>query len=304
MASSTCLIVLGMAGSGKTTFVQKLAEHLYEETRPGYLINLDPACHDLPYPANIDIRDTINYKRVMKEYGLGPNGAIITSLNLFSTKFDQLVSIIEQKSSEHKHFILDTPGQIEVFNWSASGMIITETLSSLMPTAIVYIMDTVRNRNPATFMSNMLYACSILYRTKLPLIVVLNKIDLQSQDFINEWMTDFEKFLQDVEQEQGYISNLTRSLALALDTFYSTLKTVGVSSVTGLGMNTLLDAVEDARKEYLEVYVKERKSIVDEARAVADNLSKMNLKEGAIPEEDENDDEDEKEVVDFEDVDG
>lgn len=297
-----------MAGSGKTTFVQKLSEHLYEETRPGYLINLDPACHDMPYPANIDIRDTINYKRVMKEYGLGPNGAIITSLNLFSTKFDQLVSIIEQKTSQHQHIILDTPGQIEVFNWSASGMIITETLSSLMPTAIVYVMDTVRNRNPATFMSNMLYACSILYRTKLPLIVVLNKIDLQSQDFINGWMTDFEKFLQDVEQEQGYISNLTRSLALALDTFYSTLKTVGVSSVTGLGMNALLVAVEDARKEYLEVYVKERKSMVDEARAVADNLSKMNLKEGAIPEEDENDDDDEaadeKEVVNLEDADG
>lgn len=285
---STCLIVLGMAGSGKTTFVQKLAEHLYEETRPGYLINLDPACHDMPYPANIDIRDTINYKRVMKEYELGPNGAIITSLNLFSTKFDQLVNIIEQKTSDHKHFILDTPGQIEVFNWSASGMIITETLSSIMPTAIIYVMDTVRNRNPATFMSNMLYACSILYKTKLPLIVVLNKIDLQCQDFIEEWMKDFEKFLQDAEEDKGYLSNLTSSLALALDTFYSTLRTVGVSSVTGLGMSALLEAVEDARKEYLEVYIKERASMKDAAREVTDNLSKLNLKRDAIPEEDEN----------------
>lgn len=223
----------------------------------------------------------------MKEYGLGPNGAIITSLNLFSTKFDQLVNIIEQKTSDHKHFILDTPGQIEVFNWSASGMIITETLSSIMPTAIVYVMDTVRNKNPATFMSNMLYACSILYKTKLPLIVVLNKIDLQSQDFIEEWMKNFEKFLQDAEQDKGYLSNLTRSLALALDTFYSTLRTVGISSVTGLGMSAFLEAVEDSRKEYLEVYVKERASMMDAAREVTDNLSKLNLKRGTIPEEDE-----------------
>jgi hypothetical protein len=27
---------------------------------------------------------------VMKEYGLGPNGGILTSLNLFATKFDEV----------------------------------------------------------------------------------------------------------------------------------------------------------------------------------------------------------------------
>jgi hypothetical protein len=30
--------------------------------------------------ANIDIRDTVRYKDVMKEYGLGLNGGILTSL--------------------------------------------------------------------------------------------------------------------------------------------------------------------------------------------------------------------------------
>lgn len=286
---ATCLIVLGMAGSGKTTFVQKLAEHLFDEDKPGYLINLDPACLDMPYPANVDIRDTINYKRVMKEYELGPNGAIITSLNLFTTKFDQLVKLIEQKSNLHKHFILDTPGQIEVFNWSASGMIITEALSSQMPTAVVYVMDTVRNRNPVTFMANMLYACSILYKTKLPLIVVLNKIDLQNEDFIVEWMTDFDKFLEAVEGEQGYTSNLTRSLALVLDEFYSGLKTVGVSSLNGLGLSQFLEAVDESRKEYFDVYLKERSTINHSTTEMAARLSNLKLAEGAIPEEDEDD---------------
>lgn len=37
-----------------------------------------------------DIRDTVNYKEVMKQYGLGPNGGIVTSLNLFATRFDQV----------------------------------------------------------------------------------------------------------------------------------------------------------------------------------------------------------------------
>ncbi len=44
----------------------------------------------MPYGAHVDIRDTVNYKNVMKQYGLGPNGAILTSLNLFATRFDQV----------------------------------------------------------------------------------------------------------------------------------------------------------------------------------------------------------------------
>lgn len=43
----------------------------------------------------------------------------------------------------------------------------------------MYVMDSARSTNPVTFMSNMLYACSILYRTKLPFVVVLNKVSSQ-----------------------------------------------------------------------------------------------------------------------------
>jgi GTPase SAR1 family protein len=118
----------------------------------------------------------VNYKEVMKQYGLGPNGAIVTSLNLFATKFDKVISLLEKASSTHELTVIDTPGQIEVFTWSASGNIITEALASTFPTVVVYVMDTVRSVNPVTFMSNMLYACSILYKTKLPFIVVMNKV--------------------------------------------------------------------------------------------------------------------------------
>ena len=48
----------GMAGSGKTTFLQRLNSHFHENQIPGYIINLDPAVTKLPYGANIDIRDT------------------------------------------------------------------------------------------------------------------------------------------------------------------------------------------------------------------------------------------------------
>ena len=85
-----CSDTSGMAGSGKTTFMQRLNAHLHSRGEPGYIINLDPAVTQLPYGAHVDIRDTVNYKNVMQQYGLGPNGAILTSLNLFATRFDQV----------------------------------------------------------------------------------------------------------------------------------------------------------------------------------------------------------------------
>ena len=200
---ATAMIVIGMAGSGKSTFVSKLASHLGQRaasaaeeshaTRP-YLINIDPAVSTLGYAPNVDIRDTIDYHRVMEEYKLGPNGGILTSLNLFTTKFDQVLQLVDKRAQELDYMVLDTPGQIEIFTWSASGSIITDALATSMPTVLVYVVDTPRTTAPATFMSNMLYACSILYKARLPFVIVFNKIDVQSHDFALEWMHDFEAF--------------------------------------------------------------------------------------------------------------
>lgn len=243
-----------MAGSGKTTFVRRITSYLHANNTPPYVINLDPACHSVPFPANIDIRDTVKYKDIMKKYKLGPNGAIMTSLNLFSTRFDQVLQLVDKSSTKCKYVILDTPGQIEVFTWSASGMIITDTLSATYPTVVVYVMDTVKCEKPASFMSNMLYACSILYKTKLPFIAVLNKTDVLDCKFALEWMKDFEMFQEALNADTSFVSNLTRSMSLVLDEFYSSIQAVGVSSTVGSGMEEFFQNVDKAAKEYETVF--------------------------------------------------
>lgn len=55
----TVVLVIGMAGSGKTTLMGRLQTHLAESNATSYLINLDPAVLHLSYEPNVDVRDTV-----------------------------------------------------------------------------------------------------------------------------------------------------------------------------------------------------------------------------------------------------
>jgi Conserved hypothetical ATP binding protein len=74
--------------------------------------------------------------------------------------------------------------------------------------------------------------CSILYKTRLPFILVFNKTDVERHEFAVEWMNDFEAFQealaarerQDADGEQTYMSSLMNSMSLVLDEFYKGLK--------------------------------------------------------------------------------
>ncbi|KAI8816694.1 uncharacterized protein EV422DRAFT_500921 [Fimicolochytrium jonesii] len=263
----TVVITIGMAGSGKTTFMQRLNSHIHTLKRPGYVLNLDPAVTQLPFAANIDIRDTVNYKEVMKQYNLGPNGGILTALNLFTTRFDQVLGLLEKRASTLDYVLLDTPGQIEIFTWSASGTIITDTLAATYPTVIAYVIDTPRSTSPATFMSNMLYACSILYKTKLPFVLVFNKTDVVAHDFAVQWLTDFEVFQAALQDDTSYMGGLVSSMCLVLEEFYKGIRVAGVSAMTGAGMDDFMAAVEEAKQEYETEYKPELDRLLQQRQA-------------------------------------
>lgn len=291
--------------------MQRLVSHLYTHPDPTspepavsnpsppppYILNLDPAVHHVPFTPNIDIRDSVNYKEVMKQFNLGPNGGILTSLNLFSTKIDQVIGLLEKRASPPeptpapeqttvefmtgqsksvpppraqpvKHILVDTPGQIEVFVWSASGEILLSSLASTFPTVIAYIIDTPRTTSTSTFMSNMLYACSILYKTKLPMVLVFNKTDAQDAEFAKKWMTDFEAFQAALKDEEeggtfggdgigggsGYMGSLLNSMSLMLEEFYKHLSVVGVSAMTGEGVDQFFKSVQEKKVEFERDY--------------------------------------------------
>lgn len=99
--------------------------------------------------------------------------------------------------------------------------------------------------------------CSILYKLRLPFVVVFNKIDVLRHDFAQEWMTDFEAFQTalDDAQDDSYMGSLSRSLSLVLEEFYNNLTSVGVSAATGEGMDKFFEAIDKAAKQYETEYL-------------------------------------------------
>jgi len=92
-------------------------------------------------------------------------------------------------------------------------------------------------------------------------------------------MTDFETFQEALEQEQTFVSNLTRTMSLTLDTFYESLSTCGVSAMTGVGfaqlLKKILDCVTEYERDYKPVYEKMRQERLAEQAAgpkPADNV--------------------------------
>eukprot|EP00371_Babesia_bovis_P000859 XP_001609506.1 XPA-binding protein 1 [Babesia bovis T2Bo] len=255
--NTLAIIVIGMAGSGKTCYVKALIDKLKEAGKKVYSINLDPAM-------TIDIRESIKYRSVMKKYKLGPNGAIITCLNLFVTRFDKVLEILDRRCAKLDYIVIDTPGQIEVFNWSASGTVILESLASSFPTTVNYVIDTCRSQLPVTFMANMVYACSVMYKSRLPFIACFNKIgkamstckhdDQMSTDMkyaLNGWMITMhstKQLCRMIPIWQGNQGEICTPDSLQI-------QCNGISAITGEGFEEHIKSLDECREEYKTSYL-------------------------------------------------
>jgi putative protein kinase ArgK-like GTPase of G3E family len=119
-------------------------------------------------------------------------------------------------------------------------------------------------------MSNMLSACSILYKMKLPMILVFNKSDVQDPSFAKDWMTDFDKLQAALTQEENqaeasgrssYSLSMVNSMGLMLSEFYEHLNLVPVSSRKGTGIDEFFAAVEQKKGEFEREYEPEMKRL-------------------------------------------
>ncbi|MEL9929758.1 MAG: ATP/GTP-binding protein, partial [Sulfolobales archaeon] len=120
------IIVVGLAGSGKSTLASAFSEWLSSHNLDPAIINLDPAAESLQYTPDFDIRKYVDARDIMYRYRLGPNGALITAVDLMVNHVDEIREFIDGRKANY--YIIDTPGQMEIFAFRETGPLILDEI--------------------------------------------------------------------------------------------------------------------------------------------------------------------------------
>jgi GTPase SAR1 family protein len=239
------VFIIGTAGSGKSLLTASLNEWLKVEKQKAATVNLDPGVINLPYVPDIDIRDYVNVNNLMKEYELGPNGALVMAADLIAEEAERLGGEIEDLQSDL--VIVDTPGQMELFAFRASGPYIANELTK-EPKAIVYLFDAVFSFNPLNYVSNTFLSAAVYNRFFFPQLHVLSKFDLippEESNRIVEWSADPEALEVVIEEKlSGTRRLLSRDMMQAIYRLGLQFHLIPVSAKTNEGLINLASALE------------------------------------------------------------
>ncbi|KAF7951586.1 hypothetical protein EAE96_006890 [Botrytis aclada] len=175
------VLVMGPAGAGKTTFCTGLINHLQNNRRSCFYINLDPAAETFSHEPDLDIKDLISLEDVMEEMGLGPNGGLIYCFEFLLENLDFLSEAIEPLTEEYL-IIIDMPGQIELYTHipilPALVKFLTKTGALDINLCAAYLLEATFVVDRAKFFAGTLSAMSAMIMLEVPHVNILSKMDL------------------------------------------------------------------------------------------------------------------------------
>jgi GTPase SAR1 family protein len=239
------VFVVGTAGSGKSLLTASLTEWLKVDKQKTAIVNLDPGVVNLPYAPDIDIRNSIDLDQIMEDYNLGPNGALVLAADLIAEEAESIGGRIEDLQSDV--VIVDTPGQMELFAFRASGPYIANELTKEQK-AIVYLFDAVFSFNPLNYVSNMFLSAAVYNRFFFPQLHVLSKCDLLPAEEVSrilEWSADPDALEVVIEENlSGTRMLLSREMMRAIYGLGLEFQLIPVSGKTNEGLIELSSALQ------------------------------------------------------------
>lgn len=170
----------GPAGAGKSTFCTGLIQHLQNNKRPCFYVNLDPAAEDFAFEPDLDIKDLISLEDVMEEMSLGPNGGLIYCFEFLMENLDFLTDPLEEVTEDYL-IVFDMPGQIELYTHVP---ILPDLVKTLMHGSLnirmcaAYLLEATFVVDRPKFFSGTLSAMSAMLMLEMPHINILSKMDL------------------------------------------------------------------------------------------------------------------------------
>ena len=159
--------------------------------------------------------------------------------DLIASKIDSIKDEIDEVNPDY--LLIDTPGQIELFAYRASGQFLVQNLR-LDDKMSIFLFDGALITSPINFVSIALLATSIKLRLGLPAINVLTKTDLIGEKLkdILKWSTNLFALENAISQEvDGEAYALTTNILRGLNLGGFAQGLIPISNVTGEGMINL-----------------------------------------------------------------
>ncbi|MEM2142163.1 MAG: ATP/GTP-binding protein [Candidatus Thorarchaeota archaeon] len=233
--------IVGTAGSGKSTLTQSLQKWLVDAGLNIATVNLDPGIERAPYLIDVDVRSYVSYPRVMEQFGLGPNGALVACLDMTVNHIRELRDEILDTDADY--VLVDCPGQMELFAYRNSGPMVVDGLRGKEQAMSLYLLDSNMARTPEGYLSSMLLGMSVWIRFGLPQLNVLSKCDLldpEEVDRLLNWSAEPFAIEDDLEKSSGgMIKEFTYALLRMLDDLGGLGATIPTSSRNMTGLDEL-----------------------------------------------------------------
>jgi GPN-loop GTPase len=233
------VFIIGTAGSGKSLFTAAFSEWLKMSKQDVAVVNLDPGALKLPYSPDVDVRNYVDVGNLMEKYELGPNGAVILAADLIADEIENVTRDVESTNADL--VLVDTPGQMEVFAFRASGPYIVNELTK-EPKALIYLFDSVFSNNPLNYVSNMFLSAAVYNRFFQPQVHLLTKTDLLPKKEVRkiaDWSTDPHKLEDSIDKLEGAKRLFSRNMMRAIIQLGLKFRLIPVSAKSNQGMNNI-----------------------------------------------------------------
>lgn len=235
---------IGTAGAGKSRLTAAMQRWMTEQQHDSVVVNLDPGAEELPYVPDVDIRDWIRLDDVMVKYGLGPNGAQVAAADMLAVRAGELVEILE--GFETDYYLLDTPGQTELFVYREAGKFLVEALSERP--LIAFCVDPFLAKDANGFAAQLLLCATTQFRFRTPVLNVLTKTDLvKDEDLqrIRGWSDDIDTLYDALTAKPGdTFQHLNTATVGLLKEFGTYAKLTPTSAETFEGLDDLYTVIQ------------------------------------------------------------
>ncbi|KAF5189363.1 Gpn-loop gtpase [Thalictrum thalictroides] len=172
-------LVIGPAGSGKSTYCSSLYQHCETVGRTIHIVNLDPAAENFDYPVAMDIRELISLDDVMEELSLGPNGALMYCMEHLEENLDDWLTEELDNYLDDDYLVFDCPGQIELLSHVPVLRNFVDHLKRKnFNVCAVYLLDSQFITDVTKFISGCMASLSAMIQLELPHVNILSKMDL------------------------------------------------------------------------------------------------------------------------------